>query len=193
MYNKSKKYKEAIHWIANNDEVTIFDIEELSSLLTVTLIADLFKLSPEDVAEDVIKARKDPTSKIASYMFVLGVDKDLIEDAVHYSKTFEGIFELMLLWDRERDRKEALNILETLSKTIADIKREETFDRIKQTYYACDTCLQSAGGKPIPGHIFTASEGTCEVCWKENVTLIPWTDMNWKDARRNAIAKANRD
>lgn len=67
------------------------------------------------------------------------------------------------------------------------------FDRIKQTYYACDTCLQAAGGKSIPGHICTVSSGTCEVCWKENVTLIPWVDYSFKDAKINAIAKANRD
>lgn len=133
MRNKSKKYIQAIHWIANNDEPTIFDIRDLSTLISVCLIADLFKLYPEDVALDVLKERKSQ-------------------------------------------------------------EPEAIFDRIKQTYYACDACLQAAGGKPIPGHIFTVSEGTCEVCGAKDVTLIPWVDFSYpKDKKINTIAKANRD
>lgn len=194
MKNKSKKYKEAIHWITENDEPTILDVEELSTLLTVVLVADLFKLTPEDVAEDVVKLRRPNTSGIAASMFAMGVEKYLIGDAVHYAKNFKGVHELMVLWDGEDNKEEQQKTLETLSKTIADIKQGELFDRIKQTYFACDTCLQKAGGKPIPGHIFTASEGDCEVCGAKKVTLIPWVDFAYpKNKKADFIAKNNRD
>lgn len=56
---KSKKYKEAVEWIAFNDEPTLRELGEISYMISVQLIADLFKIDSVDVAVDVAKYRED--------------------------------------------------------------------------------------------------------------------------------------
>jgi hypothetical protein len=69
-----------------------------------------------------------------------------------------------------------------------------TLEDIKKHYYACFECNSKAGGKFPKGHICTMSEGKCEVCGKEDTTLIPWVDFNWpNDTNNDLIAKRNRD
>lgn len=54
---KRPSYKQAVNWIAGNDEPGILDREEMMNLISVVMIADLFEVEPIKVADDVIKAR----------------------------------------------------------------------------------------------------------------------------------------
>lgn len=54
---KSPYYREATRWIAQNDEPTWLDEDRISGLISVVMIADIFGLSPEDVARAVIFIR----------------------------------------------------------------------------------------------------------------------------------------
>lgn len=51
-------YREAIAWIAENDEPSFNEVEDIASTLTVLLIADLWRKEPEEVARAVIRYRK---------------------------------------------------------------------------------------------------------------------------------------
>jgi hypothetical protein len=51
---KRASYREAVEWIAGNDEPSNPDVEEL---LSVALIADIFGTTPERVARDVLRFR----------------------------------------------------------------------------------------------------------------------------------------
>ena len=54
-------YKAAVKWIADNDESRLADyndVEEISGMLTVNLVADLWHKNAEDVARDVVTERK---------------------------------------------------------------------------------------------------------------------------------------
>jgi hypothetical protein len=48
------RYRDAVEWIALNDEPSNPDVAEL---LSVALIADIFGTTPERVAQDVIRFR----------------------------------------------------------------------------------------------------------------------------------------
>lgn len=52
-------YKNAIAWIADNDETGEMDIEVISTLISVVLVADVWGKSAQKVAEDVIRLRKE--------------------------------------------------------------------------------------------------------------------------------------
>lgn len=54
---KRPSFKAAIEWIAFNDEPKVFNQEEMSNLISVLLIADIFDISPELVAKKVIAKR----------------------------------------------------------------------------------------------------------------------------------------
>jgi hypothetical protein len=51
---KPPSYKEAIAWIANNDEPDETDKEVLVGFISVCLVADLFHKTTDQVAEDVV-------------------------------------------------------------------------------------------------------------------------------------------
>lgn len=51
-------YKRAIEWIAVNDETACTDVEELSALVSVVMVADLWERDPVDVAKDVLRSRR---------------------------------------------------------------------------------------------------------------------------------------
>lgn len=53
----SKGYKYAVKWIADNDETACTDHEEIKTLISVVLTADLFGVTPDKVADDVLRAR----------------------------------------------------------------------------------------------------------------------------------------
>jgi hypothetical protein len=59
---KRASYREGVAWIALNDEPTQIDASVIAEMISVTLLADLFGVSPERVAADIVKAR---LSKIA--------------------------------------------------------------------------------------------------------------------------------
>ena len=50
--------KEAIRWIADNDESGELDIEVIETLISVLLVADLFGKTPTEIATRVVKVRK---------------------------------------------------------------------------------------------------------------------------------------
>ncbi|HEY7195500.1 MAG TPA: hypothetical protein VH439_17285 [Gemmatimonadales bacterium] len=52
-------YLRAVEWIALNDEPTLTDAAELSELISVVLVADLWGKEPDDVARDVLQARAE--------------------------------------------------------------------------------------------------------------------------------------
>lgn len=52
------RYKDAVAWIALNDDPDVLDAEDLSGTLTVALAADLFKKHTIEVALDVIAYRE---------------------------------------------------------------------------------------------------------------------------------------
>lgn len=54
---KSNGYKFAARWIAFNDESASQDLEEIKTIISVALIADLFGVTIDKVAEDVLKIR----------------------------------------------------------------------------------------------------------------------------------------
>ena len=51
------RYAEAVAWIANNDETAETEADVIASLISVVLVADLWRKEPEDVAADVLRAR----------------------------------------------------------------------------------------------------------------------------------------
>lgn len=54
---KRRGYKFGVQWIADNDEPTLCDVEDLLGLPSLVLLADLFGKEPEIVARDVVRAR----------------------------------------------------------------------------------------------------------------------------------------
>jgi hypothetical protein len=50
-------YRFSIRWIAANDECSEMDPTVLADLISVQLIADLYRKAPEAVAEDVVRER----------------------------------------------------------------------------------------------------------------------------------------
>jgi hypothetical protein len=52
-------YRDAIRWIAENDEGGETDPEVIADMITALLVADLFGKEPAAVAAAVIRKRKD--------------------------------------------------------------------------------------------------------------------------------------
>lgn len=55
---KNASYRQAVRWIAFNDEEDCMDVETMSGMISVQLIADIFGHNDEKVAADVIRLRK---------------------------------------------------------------------------------------------------------------------------------------
>jgi hypothetical protein len=56
---KRASYRHAIKWIALNDSSgDVLDEEELSSLVTSLLVADIFGVEPERVGHDLMQVRR---------------------------------------------------------------------------------------------------------------------------------------
>lgn len=51
-------YRKAIEWIALNDEPGETDLDAMSQMISVALIADLWVKEPETVAKAVLRYRK---------------------------------------------------------------------------------------------------------------------------------------
>jgi hypothetical protein len=58
MSAKCNGYRFAVEWCALNDESGESDLEIISETISVCLIADLFNITVEKVAFDVLKYRK---------------------------------------------------------------------------------------------------------------------------------------
>lgn len=54
---KSKKYIQAVHWIAVNDEPKLLNWSDMRYLISVSLVSDLFDVKSDEVAKDVIMVR----------------------------------------------------------------------------------------------------------------------------------------
>ena len=54
---KRPSYRAAVHWLAMNDDRDPETTEQIASLVTTCLVADLFGVTPERVADDVFEAR----------------------------------------------------------------------------------------------------------------------------------------
>lgn len=52
--------KEAIQWIAENDEAGELDEEVVRNMISVLLVADLFRKTPEEIARRVVRKRLHP-------------------------------------------------------------------------------------------------------------------------------------
>lgn len=55
---KRASYREAVQWIAVNDEPTDRDPEDIAYYISTVLISDIFGVTPERVARDVVRARE---------------------------------------------------------------------------------------------------------------------------------------
>lgn len=51
-------YRQAIEWIAGNDEPEDLDAENVAGYISTTLIADLWRKDPIDVARAVVRKRE---------------------------------------------------------------------------------------------------------------------------------------
>ena len=60
---KPSLYKQAVTWIAANDEPTFMLPIEMADLISVCLVADLWNRTPGEVAIDVIIERKKAARK----------------------------------------------------------------------------------------------------------------------------------
>lgn len=55
---KCKGYRFAVEWAALNDESAEQDVEVVGQTISVALIADLFSVSTDKVARDVLRLRE---------------------------------------------------------------------------------------------------------------------------------------
>jgi hypothetical protein len=54
---KRASYRDAIAWIANNDEPRWSDVEEIAGMISVTLIASIFQVEQNKIAQDILQHR----------------------------------------------------------------------------------------------------------------------------------------
>jgi hypothetical protein len=54
---KRASYREGVQWIADNDEPTSGDVEQISGQISTLLLADLFEKDPIDVARAILRVR----------------------------------------------------------------------------------------------------------------------------------------
>lgn len=56
---KRASYLDAVQWIAWNDEEEVLDRREVAGFISTCLVADLFGITPMEVAKDVIALREE--------------------------------------------------------------------------------------------------------------------------------------
>ena len=54
---KRASYREAITWIAVNDEPRWSDVDEIAGMISVTLIASIFQVEQNKIAQDILRYR----------------------------------------------------------------------------------------------------------------------------------------
>lgn len=54
----SRKYWDAVGWIAANDDTAEDDAKSIADQVTVVMVADLWRWRPEKVAEDIAQIRR---------------------------------------------------------------------------------------------------------------------------------------
>lgn len=54
---KRASYREAVQWIAHNDESYDTDTDSIAGYISTLLIADIFDVEPSKVANDVLRER----------------------------------------------------------------------------------------------------------------------------------------
>ncbi len=60
---KRASYRHAVQWIASEDEPTSRDVESISQYISTLLIADIFAVELDKVANDVLKYRQTHEEK----------------------------------------------------------------------------------------------------------------------------------
>jgi hypothetical protein len=65
---KRAGYREAVQWIAHNDEPGEHDVETMADLVSVLLVADLFGKPADEVARDVVRAREHDERAAHAYL-----------------------------------------------------------------------------------------------------------------------------
>lgn len=60
---KPSLYKQAVEWIAGNDEPTLMEPHQIVEMISVCLVADLWRRTPAEVAIDIIIERKKAARK----------------------------------------------------------------------------------------------------------------------------------
>jgi hypothetical protein len=58
---KRASYREAIAWVAENDsagESTALELDEVGALVSAGLVADIFRVSTDKVAKDIVRYRR---------------------------------------------------------------------------------------------------------------------------------------
>ena len=55
---KGKRLNHGVGWIARNDEPTEMDVEQVACFISVALLASVFGLRTDDVAEEVVERRR---------------------------------------------------------------------------------------------------------------------------------------
>jgi len=61
--NEMAKYKEAVQWIADNDEPTVTNPKDIENFITSALVADIFHKELKEVALDVSGFRQKENRK----------------------------------------------------------------------------------------------------------------------------------
>lgn len=56
--NSQSRYRKAVEWISHNDEPEEMEWEVIRDSLTVSLVADVFNKTPEDVAYAILMIRR---------------------------------------------------------------------------------------------------------------------------------------
>lgn len=56
---KRASYREAVMWLALNDEAMEFDVDTIDSFVTTKVIADIFGVPSVRVARDILRKRKE--------------------------------------------------------------------------------------------------------------------------------------
>ena len=57
MASKRASYRQGVAWIAEEDEPSVTDSEQVADMISVSLLADLFAKDAEKVAADVVRFR----------------------------------------------------------------------------------------------------------------------------------------
>lgn len=75
-----KGYRFAVSWIGNNDEPEDLDVENVSGYISTILVADIFEKDPLEVAEKIVKYRKQ--------LNAAGIDRNLLGTGFIVTRTW---------------------------------------------------------------------------------------------------------
>ena len=62
--------------------------------------------------------------------------------------------------------------------------KKVTLDEIKQYHWSCPICAKEAGGEIYSTEGVVMIRGFCEVCKREDATMIQWVDFVWPNEKK---------